>query len=178
MKAIFVDTGGWMALANESDGAHRDAIAFRDRWMKRGGVFVSTDYVVDETLTLIRLRRSVEAAHRWWHEVEGSPRVSWELIDPARAAKAREWFFRWRDKRFSFTDCTSFVVMRERRLTTALTTDRHFAQAGFEMVPGDEPSPASLAEMPEVDLARQRVLGRGHHVHRKTGKPERRSAKR
>lgn len=34
----------------------------------------------------------------------------------------------------------------------------------------EEPSPESLAEMPEVDLARQRVLGRGRHVHRRTGK--------
>ena len=34
----------------------------------------------------------------------------------------------------------------------------------------EEPSVESLAEMPEVDLARQRVLGRGRHLHRKTGK--------
>lgn len=54
---------------------------------------------------------------------------------PARAEKARAWFFRYRDKDFSFTDCTSFVVMKERRLRSALTCDRHFRQAGFEMLP-------------------------------------------
>ena len=53
----------------------------------------------------------------------------------ARADKARLWFFRWRDKDFSFTDCTSFVVMKELRLRRALTTDRHFRDAGFEAVP-------------------------------------------
>jgi len=44
-------------------------------------------------------------------------------------------FFRHRDKDCSFTDCTSFVVMREPRVRDALTTDRHFRQAGFQVVP-------------------------------------------
>jgi len=39
------------------------------------------------------------------------------------------------DKDFSFTDCTSFVLMREMRLTQALTTDSHFRQMGFQVVP-------------------------------------------
>jgi len=42
----------------------------------------------------------------------------------------------YRDKAFSFTDCTSFAVMQELRLTRALSTDRHFRQMGFQMVPG------------------------------------------
>lgn len=52
-----------------------------------------------------------------------------------RAEKARRWFFEWNDKDFSFTDCTSFVVMKELRIQRALTTDRHFSQAGFELLP-------------------------------------------
>ncbi len=44
-------------------------------------------------------------------------------------------FFRHRDKDYSFTDCSSFVVMRELRLKEALTTDRHFRQAGFGVLP-------------------------------------------
>jgi predicted nucleic acid-binding protein len=44
-------------------------------------------------------------------------------------------FFRYRDKDFSFTDCTSFVVMKELRLQQVLTTDAHFAQMGFQMLP-------------------------------------------
>jgi len=42
--------------------------------------------------------------------------------------------FRHRDKDYSFTDCTSFVVMKELRLKDALTTDRHFRQAGFHIL--------------------------------------------
>lgn len=62
-------------------------------------------------------------------------RLRWEWIDPERAERARAWFFRWTDKDFSFTDCTSFAVMRELRLKSALTTDGHFRQAGFQVVP-------------------------------------------
>lgn len=96
---------------------------------------MSTDFVMDETLTLLRVRLGLQAAERWWDQVDGSARLVWEWIDPTRAEKARRWFFRWRDKKFSFTDCTSFVVMKERRLRTALTSDKHFAQAGFEVTP-------------------------------------------
>ncbi|MGH7812439.1 MAG: type II toxin-antitoxin system VapC family toxin [Candidatus Binataceae bacterium] len=132
---MFVDTAGWMALADGADPAHARARSFRDGWLRQGGLFVSTDFVADETLTLIRMRLGLDAAERWWMQVEPSRRIIWERIDEERMEKARHWFFRWRDKDFSFTDCTSFVVMKERRIVSALTTDRHFTQAGFEVSP-------------------------------------------
>jgi len=135
VKALFVDTAGWTMLADENDPQHRTARTFRDDWLASAGMLVSSDFVMDETLTLIRVRLGLDAAERWWDQVEGSPRVRWEWIDPARAEKARHWFFRWRDKDFSFTDCSSFVVMKERRIRAALTNDHHFAQAGFETYP-------------------------------------------
>ena len=135
MKVMFVDTGGWMMLTDASDPGHAAARSERDAWMKSGGVFVTTDYVADETLTLLRMRLSLDVAEAWWHQVEGSARVQWEWVDPERAAKARETLFRWRDKDFSFTDCTSFVVMRERKVKVVLTSDHHFTQAGFERRP-------------------------------------------
>ena len=67
--------------------------------------------------------------------VAASRRVRHESIDRDRAERARAIFFRYRDKDFSFTDCTSFAIMRELRLRAALTTDRHFRQAGFDLVP-------------------------------------------
>ena len=135
MKAASVDTAGWMMLADAADPAHAAATRFRDDWLTKHGVLVSSDFVMDETLTLIRVRLRIDAAERWWDQVEGSPRLRWEWIDSARAEKARQWFFRWRDKSFSYTDCSSFVVMKERRIRTALTSDHHFVQAGFLIAP-------------------------------------------
>ncbi len=135
MKGLFVDTAGWMMLADANDPLHGPSRGARDGWLEDGGVLVTTDYVLDETLTLLRVRLGLDATERWWNLVEGSARLVWEWIDSVRADRARQWFFRWRDKQFSFTDCTSFVVMKERRLAVALTSDRHFRQAGFRVLP-------------------------------------------
>ncbi len=122
-------------MADSADPAHSACCAARDEWLRGGGVLVTTDYVMDETLTLIRMRLGLNAASEWWSQVDRSARVHWEWIGPMRAEKARGWFFRWKDKSFSFTDCTSFVVMRELRRKVALTTDHHFTQAGFQTLP-------------------------------------------
>ncbi|MEJ7735563.1 MAG: PIN domain-containing protein [Polyangiaceae bacterium] len=135
MRRLFVDTAGWMMMADAADPRNASARVALDAHLSAGGTLVSTDYVLDETLTLLRMRLGIDAAERWWTTIERSPRLAWEAIDAGRAASARVWFFRWRDKAFSFTDCTSFVVMRERRLKAALTSDHHFVLAGFEMLP-------------------------------------------
>ncbi len=98
-------------------------------------MLVTTDYVIDETLTLIRFRLGIAAAESWWTQLDGSSRVRHETIDALRADRARAVFFRYRDKDYSFTDCTSFVVMRELKVMEALTTDRHFRQMGFRALP-------------------------------------------
>ena len=134
-RGLFVDTAGWMAMADSADPFHQATGRERDSHLIGSGVLVSTDYVIDETLTLIRVRLGLHAAARWWDQIDASSRIRWERIGPERADEARRWFFEWRDKDFSFTDCTSFVVMKDLRLRRALTTDHHFSQAGFETVP-------------------------------------------
>lgn len=135
MRGLFVDTGGWMACVDADAPTCVQARAARDAALARGEVLVTTDFVMDETLTLIRVRLGLDAAEAWWRSVEGSRRVRWEQIDVGRAEKARHAFFRHSDKEWSFTDCTSLVVMRELKLKHALTTDHHFAQMGFQVVP-------------------------------------------
>lgn len=136
MKGLFVDTGGWMACADGADPAHRRACAARDAALEADLLLVTTDFVVDETLTLLRLRLGLGAAEAWWRQIDGSARLRWERITVERFDRARQLFFRYRDKGFSFTDCTSFVVMQELRLARALATDRHFRQMGFQAAPG------------------------------------------
>lgn len=136
MKGLFVDTSGWMACADAADPAHVRAAAARDAALESGQPLVTTDFVVDETLTLLRVRLGLSAADAWWRQVDGSPRLRWERISVERFDKARQIFFRDRDKGFSFTDCTSFVVMNELKLSQALATDRHFRQMGFRALPG------------------------------------------
>jgi len=135
MKMMFVDTAGWTAAADAADKQHKAVCLCRDAWLKAGGIFVTTDYVIDETLTLLRMRMNIKAAEAWWEQIEGSSRVRIEWMQADRMERARAFFFRYHDKSFSFTDCTSFIVMKELRLRKALTLDSHFQQAGFEVVP-------------------------------------------
>ena len=135
MKGLFVDTAGWVACVDAADPAHNKSMRARDAWLQEGGVLITTDYVADETLTLLRIRLGLGTAEAWWQQVDDSPRLRWEYVSLARTDKARGFFFRYRDKEFSFTDCTSFVVMRELKLREVLTTDHHFTQAGFVALP-------------------------------------------
>ena len=65
-------------LADGSDPNHKKATAVRDRLLKKGTVLLTTDFVLDETLTLLRMRLDMDAAEHWWEQVDGSSRVSWE----------------------------------------------------------------------------------------------------
>ena len=62
MRSLFVDTAGWMACADGADPRHARARAARDQALEAGCLLVTTDYVVDETLTLIRMRLGLRAA--------------------------------------------------------------------------------------------------------------------
>ena len=59
-------------LADAADPDHSRARAWRDQFLEQGGVLVTTDFVMDETLTLLRIRLGLDAAERWWNQVEGS----------------------------------------------------------------------------------------------------------
>lgn len=140
MKAVFVDTGGWMACADQADPVHGQSRAARDAVLKSGQTLITTDFVLDETLTLIRFRLGLRAANSWWQQIDGSARLRWERIDGDHFERARALFFHYRDKDLSFTDCTSIAVMRELKLSTVITTDRHFQQIGFDVLPAMAPS--------------------------------------
>ena len=139
MNAVFVDTGGWMACADRADPAHATCTVARDATLEAGRTLITTDFVVEEMLTLIRFRLGLAAANAWWHQIDGSARLRWERVDNDRFERARNLFFQYRDKDLSFTDCTSIAVMRELRLTTVITTDRHFHQVGFDVIPATRP---------------------------------------
>jgi predicted nucleic acid-binding protein len=98
MNAVFVDTGGWMACADRADPAYARCTAARDTALEAGRTLITTDFVVDETLTLIRFRLGLGAAKAWWQQIDGSARLRWERIESDRFERARQLFFHYRDK--------------------------------------------------------------------------------
>ena len=135
MNRLFIDTAGWMAMADAKDPLHLKSLKFRDKSLEEGAILVTSNYILDETLTLIRMRLGIEAAEKWWGLISESIRCNVEWITPDRAQKALHFFFRWRDQSFSFTDCTSFTLMRELVIENVLTADTHFITAGFQTQP-------------------------------------------
>jgi predicted nucleic acid-binding protein len=91
----------------------------------------TANYVVDETVTLLRVRHSHEAAVDFLETVEQSSSLALEWMDTDRFQSASAFFRGHRDREWSFTDCVSFCLMRELRIRDAFTTDHHFKQAGF-----------------------------------------------
>ena len=131
-KPAFADSAFLYALVDRRDAAHLPAVESLRMLVAAQRRSVSTDYVVSEALTLTKVRAGSQAAIRLLDRLEATDVLSFEWIGPDRFESAKAIFRKHADHGYSFTDCTSFVVMRELGLHEALTTDRHFAAAGFQ----------------------------------------------
>lgn len=128
---IFVDTSGFYAILVKGDDRHAAAQRIlRDaRRRKRG--FVSSDYVLDETATLLKARGLAHLLGPFFANLDASRAFRIEWTDSERFHDVRTFFLKHVDQAWSFTDCLSFVLMSKLRLREALTKDSHFQQAGY-----------------------------------------------
>ena len=115
---IFVDTGAWFAMAVRNDPDHAAAM----RWLERNQEpLVTTDYIMAETATLIRMRDKTARGHRLAVRIAGSIlRQEASLLERVTGedlGQALKVFRDYRDHTFSFFDCTSFVVMERLGIT-------------------------------------------------------------
>ncbi|KKM11373.1 hypothetical protein SY88_09065 [Clostridiales bacterium PH28_bin88] len=134
-RPLFVDTSGWCALYDCGDFRHPEAVELWHALAKTTGLLYTTDYVVDETITLLRVRVGHSPAVEFGKIVQSSKVIRIIPISAERWQRAWDLFVRYKDKEFSFTDCTSFAVMSELKLLEALAFDHHFTQMGFTTVP-------------------------------------------
>ncbi len=135
MKPFFIDTSGWCAIYNKSDDNHKTAVPF---WTKKAmniGILYTSDYIMDETLTLFNVRINHAAAAEFGRIVLASEVIKIIPVTASRWEEAWRLFIKYDDKDFSFTDCTSFAIMHELNLKEAFTFDNHFLQMGFVNVP-------------------------------------------
>lgn len=131
MKPVFVDTMGWYSLFDRRDSWHAAARSVLARLARKKAPLVTTDYVIDETATLLMVRGATRALDAFFTMLDQSAALTVAGIGPDRFTQARDYFLKHRDQKYSFTDVTSFVVMRELRLKDAFTHDEHFERAGF-----------------------------------------------
>jgi uncharacterized protein len=130
---IFVDTGAWFACVVPWDANHGAAAA----WIgENQETLVTTDYVLDETLTLLRVRHESERALAFGQQLFSGQLGDLYLLQEADLHEAWRVFRDFADKQWSFTDCTSKVTMERLGLEAAFAFDQHFRQFGnVQVVP-------------------------------------------
>ncbi len=136
LEPLFIDTGYIIALINENDNYHRQALSLAERCS--GYSLVTTDAVLLEAgNALSRIaRRQCSQLIQAFQEADEMTLVH---MNPILFKQAVNLFDRYQDKTWGLVDCLSFVVMREMQITTALTFDHHFEQAGFRFFRIEQP---------------------------------------
>jgi len=135
---LFIDTTAFIALEDEDDKEHKTALDYREKIRLGETSFralYTSNYILDEVFTLLRLKLSHQAAVTFGENIKRSKILRVLRITPEIEINAWNIFKKHRDKDFSFTDCTSFALMEQEAISTAFTFDKHFQQYGFQTVP-------------------------------------------
>ena len=135
MDPLFLDTAYLIALEAVDDQNHPAAEADWKRLRKALPPLVTTSFVFNEVVTFFNSRNWHAKAVELGHMLLESPSVELVEVDTALFRRGWEYFQERPDKRFSLTDCISFLVMTDRGIAQALSFDHHFVQAGFVTLP-------------------------------------------
>lgn len=134
-RRIFIDTGAYLSRFHKRDQYHSQSIETW-KWISDNGyVAVTSNHVIDEVATLLGRRTNYDFAAQKLQEIYESEEPL--IIRPEQIEEkvALRIFLKYADQKISFTDCLSFVIMRQWKITTAFSFDKHFRIAGFETIP-------------------------------------------
>ena len=132
MKKVFIDTGAWFALKNKNDPNHAAVYNFFRNLSANGILCYTSDYVIDEAVTLTRMRlKNHHVAVELADELLSEQAAKIIYVSPYYLPRALEIFRKYSDQQFSFTDCTSFAIMEKLKIEEALAFDRHFTFEAF-----------------------------------------------
>lgn len=136
-RPVFIDTWGGLAFGHRRDPHHEEVRTYIERATEEQVPLYTTEYVLDETITLVFRREHFEEARAFigglLQAVE-TGELRMERITSQRFEAAWTLRQKFQDKPdISFTDLTSMAVMRELELTRVLTGDAHFEHVGFDV---------------------------------------------
>jgi predicted nucleic acid-binding protein len=140
VRACFVDTWAYLALANRRDAGHQVALEVEEFLNQQGWVFATSDWVLDETVTQLHALAGFEVTARFLEDLDAqivSRRVLLLNVSPPRFEAGLKAFRRLAPTvpRLSLTDCTTFALMTELEIRWAFTADKHFYAAGAHIGP-------------------------------------------
>ncbi len=134
---VFVDASGLFASLVSWDANHSAASA----WLSANNrPLLTTDFIIDETLTLLRVRREPAIALTLGASLFAGEIAQVYYLTEEDITAAWNVFRTYSDKEWSFTDCTSKVVMDKFGISRAFAFDQHFHQFGTIAVVPDSPA--------------------------------------
>jgi len=131
---VFLDTAYAIALSSPNDLFHRRAVQLADELKSVGTRLVTTRAILLEIGNALSKQRYRRAAVLLLDSLEIDPRVEIIPLSEQLYARASKLYRERPDKEWTLTDCMSFIVMEDREISEALTTDEHFHQAGFHVL--------------------------------------------
>jgi predicted nucleic acid-binding protein len=137
---VLIDTWGWISLYNKREEKHEEVKNWYRSFRKQHGIIYTTDYILDETFTLLFRRTPPDLAAEAMTTIDDAIDKGYlilERITPDRFEKTKKLRLKYIDKNLiSFTDLTSSVVMIDMKIETILTEDDHFTylEGGFQQI--------------------------------------------
>lgn len=133
MEVIFIDTSAWIAIYDKKDKYHIKAKSILEKLKKHKKKLITTDYIFDETLTAANSGVGYNFAVKIGEIILNNTVA--EIIDLEKEDKKEAWeiFKKYGGMKLSFTDCTSFAFMKDRKIDYAFTFDEDFKKMGFKV---------------------------------------------
>lgn len=132
--AVFIDTSFFKAIIDNKDQFHDQAIRIMDKLKKGYSEVVTSNFILDESFTLIRIKCGLKLALEFRRYLEESSAVLKIIrVTISDEASAWNWFVKdW--SKLSFTDCVSFALMKRLGIEKVAAFDADFQKAGFRAV--------------------------------------------
>ena len=132
---LFVDTWGWLNIFNQHENYHSQTVQYYQNFVQQNGQVYSSDYILDETFTLLARRRPFHILQQTMTILDkaislNQLEILW--MTPERFRATKQLRLKLQDKLYiSFTDLSAMVMMQAFDIGTILTGDAHFSHVGF-----------------------------------------------
>lgn len=131
IEACLVDTSAWyLAFVHDVPGSAVARNVFESGQYR----FLTSDFIVDELLSLLKTRNQYRRRDVVWSTLNNKAHVEMVYLTKSDLNDAYKYYDRFKDKNWSFTDCTSYHLIRSRRIPFAFSLDRHFREFGIVTV--------------------------------------------
>jgi predicted nucleic acid-binding protein len=133
-EKIFVDTSAWIALFVKNDKYHAKAASIFKNIQKTNAVLYTSDYVVDETVTTIRVKSNHPYSLLALESILDSRMTVLVYVNPDYFMKIAQLYQKYKEQDFSFTDVSSFVICQSLHIKNVFAFDEDFRIAGFNLL--------------------------------------------